>query len=139
MDYRRFQPGDLAGVIALCVAEAWPSFPENPARAQRALTAPGVVTVVAAAGDRIAGFAQLMSDGEIQAFLALIAVAPDHRRKGVARQLLDLALAEAGGLRIDLITDSADGFYTALRHRRLSGYRIFPPFDPDPETDAKGG
>ena len=139
MDIRRFQPADLSGVIALCAAEGWPSFPENPARAGRALAAPGVTTVVAAEAGRVIGFAQLLSDGELQAYLALIAVAPDHRRKGVARQLLDLALDDAGGVRIDLLTDSADGFYTALRNRRLSGYRIFPPFEPDPETDAKGG
>jgi GNAT superfamily N-acetyltransferase len=139
MDVRRFQPEDLSGVIAVCVAEGWPSFPENPARAGRALTAPGVTTVVATEAGEIIGFAQLLSDGEIQAYLALMAVTPAHRRKGIAGQMLDLALTEAGGLRIDLLTDSADAFYVALRHRRLNGYRIFPPFEPDPQTDAKGG
>ena len=139
MDIRRFQPADLSGVIALCAAEGWPSFPENPARAGRALTAPGVTTVVAAMGERVVGFAQLLSDGEVQAYLALIAVAPDHRRQGIAGQLLDLALGEAGGLRIDLLTEAGGEFYAALRHRRIPGYRIYPPFEPDPETDAKGG
>ena len=141
MDYRRYQPKDLDQIVAVCAAEGWPSFPENRARAGRALTPPGVTTVVAALDGRITGFAQLLSDGEIQAYLALIAVIPDHRRKGVAGQLLDLALREAGGLRIDLVTDAAGEFYAALRHRRLGGYRIYPPFEPelDPGTDAKGG
>ena len=139
MEYRRYQPGDLDQIVAICAAEGWPSIPENRARAGRALAAPGVTTVVAALHGRIAGFAQLLSDGEIQAYLALIAVVPAHRRKGVAGQLLDLALQEAGGLRIDLLTDAAGEFYAALRHRRIPGFRIYPPFEPDPETDAKGG
>jgi ribosomal protein S18 acetylase RimI-like enzyme len=132
-EVRRFQPGDLDGVIALCAAEGWPSFPEDPARALRALTAPGVTTVVADAVGRVVGFAQLLSDGEIQAHLSLIAVHPDARRQGLARQMLRLALTQAGGYRIDLITDTAPEFYAALPHRRLEGFRIFPLIDTLPE------
>jgi ribosomal protein S18 acetylase RimI-like enzyme len=132
-EVRRFQLGDLEGVIELCAAEGWPSFPEDPARALRALTAPGVTTVVADEAGRVVGFAQLLSDGEIQAHLSLIAVHPDARRHGLARQLLRLALAEAGGIRIDLITDTAPEFYAALPHRRLDGFRIWPQIDKLPE------
>lgn len=131
---RRFVAGDLDAVIALCAAEGWPSFPEDPTRALRALTAPGVTTVVAEADEagRLAGFAQLLSDGEIQAHLSLIAVDPAYRRQGVARRLLDLGLELAGGFRIDLVTDSAPDFYAGLRHRRFEGFRLYPPFQ-DPE------
>ena len=132
-EVRRFRPDDLEGVIALCVAEGWPSFPEDPARALRALTAPGVTTVVGEEAGRVVGFAQLLSDGEIQAHLSLIAVHPDARRQGLARQMLRLALAEAGGSRIDLITDTAPQFYAALPHRRLDGFRIWPQIDKLPE------
>jgi ribosomal protein S18 acetylase RimI-like enzyme len=132
-EVRRFQPDDLEGVIELCAGEGWPSFPEDPARALRALTAPGVTTVVADEAGRVVGFAQLLSDGEIQAHLSLIAVHPDARRLGLARQLLRLALAEAGGIRIDLITDTAPEFYAALPHRRLDGFRIWPQIDKLPE------
>ena len=132
-EVRRFRPDDLEGVIALCVAEGWPSFPEDPARALRALSAPGVTTVVGEEAGRVVGFAQLLSDGEIQAHLSLIAVHPDARRQGLARQMLRLALAEAGGSRIDLITDTAPQFYAALPHRRLDGFRIWPQIDKLPE------
>ena len=132
-EVRRFRPGDLDAVIELCAAEGWPSFPEDPARALRALTAPGVTTVVGDDGGRVVGFAQLLSDGEIQAHLSLIAVHPDARRQGLARQMLRLALAEAGGSRIDLITDTAPDFYAALPHRRLDGFRIWPQIDKLPE------
>ena len=133
MEVRAFRPDDLDGVIALCVAEGWPSLPEDSARALRALTAPGVTTVVADDGGTIAGFAQLLSDGEIQAHLSLIAVADSHRRRGLARQMLRLGLALAGGSRIDLITDSAPEFYAAMPHRRLDGFRIWPQIDKLPE------
>jgi ribosomal protein S18 acetylase RimI-like enzyme len=132
-DVRPFQSGDLDGVVELCAAEGWPSFPEDRARALRALTAPGVTTVVAVEGARLAGFAQLMSDGEIQAHLSLIAVDPAYRRQGVARAMLREALALAGGIRIDLITDTAPDFYAALPHRRLDGFRIWPQIDKLPQ------
>ena len=132
-DVRRFQPGDLGPVVELCAAEGWPSFPEDRARALRALTAPGVTTVVADEAGRVVGFAQLLSDGEIQAHLSLIAVHPDARRRGLARQMLRVALALAGGSRIDLLTDTAPDFYAALPHRRMDGFRIWPQIDKLPE------
>ena len=127
-DIRPFEPTDLGGVIALCAAEGWPSFPEDPARALRALTAPGVTTVVAVESQAVVGFAQLCSDGEIQAHLSLIAVDAGRRRQGLALAMLQAALRRAGGLRIDLITDTAPEFYAALPHRRLEGFRIWPQF-----------
>jgi hypothetical protein len=35
------------------------------------LTAPGVTSVVSVDGERVVGFADMLSDGEIQAFLAI--------------------------------------------------------------------
>ena len=92
-----------------------------------------MTTAVAADGAHVAGFAQLLSDGEIQAHLSLIAVDPAHRRQGLARRMLVLALAHAGGVRIDLTTDTAPDFYAALPHRRLYGFRIWPQVDKLPE------
>ena len=132
-EIRLFRPEDLDGIVALCAAEGWPSFPTDPARALRALTAPGVTSVVAADGASVAGFAQLQSDGEIQAHLSLIAVDPAYRRQGLARGMLKLALATAGGERIDLITDDAEAFYAALPHRRKPGFRIWPQIEKLPE------
>jgi hypothetical protein len=64
-----FRAEHLDGVLTLCVAEGWPSFPEDPVRALRLLTAPGVTTVVAVIEGDVVGFAELLSDGELQAFL----------------------------------------------------------------------
>lgn len=128
MQFRRYLPSDLPGVLRLCALEAWPSFLEDETRAHRVLTAPGVTTMVAVEGEHLLGFAQLQSDGEIQAHLSLIAVDPSSRRRGIARQLIALGLQEAGGLRIDLLTDTADDFYASLPHFQMNGYRLYPTY-----------
>ena len=46
--------------------------------------APGVTTVVAVDQEAVVGFAEVFSDGEIQAFLANVAVDEAHRGKGSA-------------------------------------------------------
>lgn len=50
---RPYHRSDLPVVLALCEGEGWPSFPADPELAHRAMTAPGVTTVVAA--DETAG------------------------------------------------------------------------------------
>lgn len=126
----RFSREDLAAVLDLCRAEGWPSLPDDPVRALRALTAPGVTTLVARSDEKVIGFAQMLSDGEIQAYLACIAVDPDRRGQGIGRRLIESALATAGGQRIDLLADpSATDFYDGLPHRALPGYRLYLPLD----------
>ena len=126
-ELRRFRPEDLDGVLRLCEAEGWPSFPEDPARASRVLSAPGVTTVVAVDDGRVVGFAELFSDGELQAFLANVAVDEQERGKGLGRALVMEALRLAGGQRVDLLSeDDAAPFYESFPHFRKPGYRLYP-------------
>jgi GNAT superfamily N-acetyltransferase len=126
MQIRRYRPDDLSGILHLCEAEHWPSFPEDPARANRALNAPGVTTMVAIEDNEVVGFAQMQSDGEVQAHLSMIAVEKGFRGRGIARKLITAALREAGGSRVDLVTNSAEGFYSKLPHRQMLGFRLYP-------------
>jgi len=116
----------LERVVALAAAEGWPSYPEDPQRAHRSFMSPGVTTVVALVEEEVVGLAVLQSDGEIQAHLSLLLVAPSHRRMGLGRRLLGEGFMRAGGQRIDLVTDSADAFYSSLPHKRFNGYRLYP-------------
>lgn len=116
----------LPGVLTLCREEGWPTFVADPDRAHRALVAPGVTTVVVLQGDDVVGLAQLQSDGEVQAHLSLLVVAQSFRRQGFGRQLLHEALKNAGGIRVDLVTETGDKFYESLRHKSLKGYRVYP-------------
>jgi len=122
----RYERAHLAGVLALCEAEQWPSFPADPERAHAVLTAPGVTSVVSLDGDRVIGFAYLQSDGHIQAHLSLMAVHRAYRRKGLGRALIEYAAPLTGAQRIDLLTDTAEAFYASFEHRSASGFRIYP-------------
>jgi ribosomal protein S18 acetylase RimI-like enzyme len=127
MEYRRFEARDLPGVIALCEAEGWPSLPADPGRAHRILTNPGVTSYVAVDGDAVAGFIYLLSDGEVQAYIASMAVAAGSRRRGIGTRLVQEAFASCGAQWLDLLSD-ADDFYEKLLHHRWSGFRLYPPF-----------
>ena len=143
MEYRRYEATDLPGVLRLCELEQWPGLVDDPERAHRVLTAPGVTTYVAIEAGAVVGFAQLQSDGEIQAHLSQIAVHPDNRRRGVGWELIVRSLREAGGERIDLITDDAEAFYAAMPHFKRPGFRLYPFYSgPDqyrPEITWKDG
>lgn len=122
-----FTDEHLPGVLHLCEQEGWPSFPADPARAARALTAPGVVTVVAMENEEVCGFAQMLTDGEIQAYLCDVAVAVSARGRGVGRALVEAAFRRSGAQRVDLLSlDESEGFYRSFVHRTLPGYRIYP-------------
>jgi ribosomal protein S18 acetylase RimI-like enzyme len=130
MNYVGFREEHLAGVLRLCEAEGWPSFPADPARAVRALTAPGVITVVAVEHSEVVGFAQMLTDGEIQAYLCDIAVATKARRKGIGKKLVEEAFARSGAQRVDLLAlNESEDFYGSFDHRTMPGYRIYPGYD----------
>jgi ribosomal protein S18 acetylase RimI-like enzyme len=126
VNVQRYDRSRLDGVLAICAAEDWPSFPSDPDRAHVVLTAPGVTSVVAVEDGQVLGFAYLQSDGHIQAHLSLMAVHTAHRRRGIGRALLEYAAPLTGALRIDLVTDTADDFYASFTHRTFSGFRIYP-------------
>ncbi len=117
----------LAGVMGLCRDEGWPSYTADPELVWSALAAPGSRTVVAVSGDSVLGFAQLQTDGLIQAHLTIIAVDRQFRRRGIGRRLVEQAFRRSGAQRVDLLsTEGAEAFYESFEHRRFPGYRIYP-------------
>jgi ribosomal protein S18 acetylase RimI-like enzyme len=126
MQFCALQRQHLPAISALCKAERWPSFSEDPERAWRALTAPGVTTVVAVDGGRVVGFVQMQSDGQIQAHLSLVLVAADRRREGIATRLVRAAFKQCGAERVDVVSDRAEEFYRSLAGKEWHGFRIYP-------------
>lgn len=103
------------------------SLASDGVRARRALTAPGVVTVVAVDNDEVIGFAQTLTDGEIEAYLCALVVAAPERGRGIGKALIAEAFQRSGAQRIDLLSlDDSTGFYERFSHRAMSGYRIYP-------------
>jgi GNAT superfamily N-acetyltransferase len=125
--YEPFHREHLGGILGLCQAQGWPSLPSDPARAQQALTAPGVTTVVAVVADKVIGFATVLSDGVLDAYLSALLVAEPHRGEGIGAGLLQTAYRRSGATRVDLLAaDGTDDFYARFPHRRFSGYRLHP-------------
>jgi GNAT superfamily N-acetyltransferase len=125
--YEPFHREHLGAILGLCQAQGWLSLPSDPARAQQALTAPGVTTVVAVVADEVIGFATVLSDGVLDAYLSALLVAEPHRGEGIGAGLLQTAYRRSGATRIDLLAaDGTDDFYARFPHRRFSGYRLHP-------------
>ena len=123
-----FDASHLAGVIALCDAEGWTSFPSDPPRAQRILTAPGGVTLVAVDGSAVVSFAFAIVDaGPLDAYLSTLAIAGNRRREGIARQLINELFRITGVQRMDLLAEpGSEAFYDTYPHFEFRGYRIYP-------------
>lgn len=127
MELLDFAASHLPGVLRLNEAEGWPSLPANPRRAQAALTAPGVVCVVAVDKGIVVGYIHVLTDRAITAYVSTIAVAAERRREGIGRQLIREEAQRAGVNRLDLLTDVvSEEFYRTFEHRTLSGFRIYP-------------
>ncbi len=75
---------------------------------------------MALTGPEVVGTAQTLSDGEIQAFLAVLLVDREHRGAAGASRLVHETLARTRSLRLDLIS-AADGFYHAAGFTAISG------------------
>lgn len=127
-----FEDRHLDGVIALCHQEGWPTYPANPQRALQALLAPGSTTVVALdEAGQVIGFAHGFGDGTT-AYLAQLLVEPAHRGHGVGRRLVDDLAERSRAERLDLLTDTAEGFYvSSFAHRAYRGMRLFPGWPAD--------
>ncbi len=126
IEYEAFSPSHLVGAVALCERLGWPSY-ADPSIARAAFSAPGTVTWVALCKGEVVGLVHLLSNGVVHAHLSLVGVLPDHRRNGIARQLVTTAFRCGGGKWLDLCADpGSEQFYRAFPHRESSGFRIYP-------------
>ena len=130
MEFESYVRGHLDGVLQICIEEGWKSYLADHERTHRALTAPGVTTIVAIENGEICGFAQVQSDGEIQAHLSVLAVREAFRRQGIGKKLIAKSFQKAGGTRIDLITDGAQDFYQSMTHSAKLGFRLYSDAEP---------
>jgi ribosomal protein S18 acetylase RimI-like enzyme len=120
-----FEEEHAPGIARLSTTVQWPSLTDEET-VRRVCTAPGSVAYVAVEAGEVVGWAQALGDGVLQSHLSFLAVAPSHRRRGIARLLTVATFQSTHTKRMDLITDSAEGFYEAFEHKQMAGYRIYP-------------
>jgi ribosomal protein S18 acetylase RimI-like enzyme len=118
-----FARAHLDGLIALVTAEGWTEYTDDVERTYRALSAPGVTTLVAIDGERVVGAIQVQSDGVIQAHVSMLLIERSSRGAGLGSRLLREGLDRAGGLQIDIRTRT-EGYYERLGASRSLGYRL---------------
>jgi ribosomal protein S18 acetylase RimI-like enzyme len=125
VDIRPFEDHDAPAIARLSTTVQWPSLTDADV-VRRVCTAPGAVAYVAEQEGEVVGWAQAMGDGVLQSHLGFVAVHPGSRRRGIARLLVVASFQATRTKRMDLITDSADGFYESFAHKRMVGFRIYP-------------
>jgi ribosomal protein S18 acetylase RimI-like enzyme len=118
-----FAHAHLDGLIALVAAEGWTEYTEDAERTARALSAPGVTTLVALADGRVVGAIQVQSDGVIQAHVSMLLIHREWRGRQLGAGLLREGLKRAGGLWIDIRTRT-EGYYERLGASRSLGFRL---------------
>ena len=118
-----FVQAHLDGLIALVAAEGWTEYTDDAERTCRALTAPGVTTLVAIVGRRVVGAIQVQSDGVIQAHVSMLLIDRNWRGAGLGPRLLREGLERAGGLQLDIRTRT-EGYYERLGASRSLGFRL---------------
>ncbi len=118
-----FTQAHLDGLIALVAAEGWTEYTDDVERTRRALTAPGVTTLVAIADTELVGAIQIQSDGLIQAHVSMLLIARPARGVGLGSRLLRRGLERAGGLQLDVRTRT-EGYYERLGASRSLGFRL---------------
>ena len=125
VDIRPFEDHDAPAIARLSTTVQWPSLTDADV-VRRVCSAPGAVAYVAELEGEVVGWAQAMGDGVLQSHLGFVAVHPGSRRRGIARLLVVATFQATRTKRMDLITDSADGFYESFAHKRMAGFRIYP-------------
>jgi ribosomal protein S18 acetylase RimI-like enzyme len=118
-----FAEADLDGLIALVTAEGWSEYADDAQRTYRALTAPGVTTLVATVDGSVVGAVQVQSDGLIQAHVSMLLIDRHWRGVGLGSRLLREGFKRAGGLRLDIRTRT-EGYYERLGASRSLGFRL---------------
>ena len=126
-----FAEHHLAGVLALCEAEGWPSLPADSERALHILSTASGSALVALDKDDVIGFAFAIVDGgALDAYLSMLVVAEPRRREGVARLLIAEVFRQTGVERLDLLAEpGSEHFYDTFPHRLFAGYRLYPESD----------
>jgi GNAT superfamily N-acetyltransferase len=62
----------------------------------------------------------------VTSYLAQLLAAADFRGQGIGGALICEILDRSGDARLDLLTNTTAGLYTAPPHRQYSSFRIYP-------------
>jgi predicted N-acetyltransferase YhbS len=121
----------LDPIVRMCEGISFATSLSDPDRADRAMSAPGAVALVAVEDGELVGFSHSITDGALQAYLSMLLVSPDHQRRGIASALIEATMERSGAIRLDLVSsEEAEPLYRTFSFRRLPGYRLYVGGEP---------
>lgn len=104
--------------------EGWPSHPDKATHRRILKAAYKSIVAIDTESNTIIGFINIISDGIMSAYIPLLEVIPQYRKKGIGKKLMELAIAECSNLyMIDLSCDeNLVGFYN--KFNMYKGYNM---------------
>jgi GNAT superfamily N-acetyltransferase len=131
MEIHTYSREHLDPIIRMCEGISFDISLSDPDRADRAMSAPGAVALVALEDGELVGFSHSLTDGALQAYLSMILVSPDHQRRGIASALIEATMERSGAIRLDLLSsEDAEPLYQTFSFRREPGYRLYVDGEP---------
>ncbi|NQM93137.1 GNAT family N-acetyltransferase [Streptococcus suis] len=111
--YKQNPQLDFQAVLEIYDSVGWTNYTDRPTMLQKALEH-SLLVLAAFDGDRLVG----VGDGHSIVFIQDILVLPTYQRQGIARQLLEQAIAYFPGIyQLHLLTDNTEktrSFYEAI-------------------------
>ncbi len=121
---RAWREEDFKSIQALSSAEGWHTPEERPNEALLAWHHAWPAVVAMGEKNEVIGFIRALTDGEITTYVAEFLVAPQYRRQGIGRALLEICHYLVPRTRFDLLsTDAADQYYEGNGFERFQGFR----------------
>jgi ribosomal protein S18 acetylase RimI-like enzyme len=97
VEFRPFRPDETESVRLFLVANGWADRVAD-ADKFRTVLENSDRAVVAAAGERIVGFARALCDGGSNGYVSMVAVAPEFRGRGIGTRLVAELLGDDSGI-----------------------------------------
>src|SRR5262245_16982762 len=118
--YRSAERADYGAIRHLLIEVGWEQRVADLARFEQ-LMAGATKTVVALDGDRLVGFGRALTDSASNGYISTLAVARDHRRLGIGRQLvtrlMDLSIPEGSVTWVLRSARGSEGFWQKMGFR----------------------
>lgn len=126
VELRNYRSGDWQAMYAMDVLCFELPFRFSPSAMRRFAEMPGAVTVLAEAGHKLAGFCIVQMEegvGYLVGYVVTLDVAPDWRRRGLARRLMaemESRFQQAGAVAMELHVFTGNA--GAIRFYQANGY-----------------
>lgn len=119
MEIHTVTPSDIPAAFELLASNGWHERITSADQLAELVAASQVAAVAISAGE-VVGFVRAITDGLSNGYLSMLVVAPEHRRQGIGRALVEYAVAAnpRGTWVLRAGRDGAAEFFSSLGFRQ---------------------